>query len=52
MKIFDINHNEGGRGLIYSIRFDPLFVYVCFWTKWIAPRVVIDPGKIDISFDP
>ena len=42
--------NEGGRGLIVTFIWSgPLFFYACFWTKWIAPRIVIANWKIDLS---
>ncbi len=50
--MFDINYNEGGRGLVYAIRFKPVFVYVAFWTKYICPRLVATKAKISFSLNP
>jgi len=44
--------NEGGRGLIVNIAIFPVFVYVCYWTKIIAPRFVLTGGKIKFSLNP
>lgn len=33
--------NDGGRGFIFVFRWSIPFVYICFWTKWIAPRCYV-----------
>jgi hypothetical protein len=50
--MFDLNHNEGGRGLVCSIKLKPLFIYIAFWTRFICPRVVFQNNKLSITFDP
>jgi len=45
-----IRFNEGGRGLIVVLEKESL--YLCFWTRWIAPRLYIVFPKIKVSFDP
>ena len=50
--MFDINHNEGGRGLIYALKWKPFFLYVAYWTKGICPRIVVANKKLSITFNP
>jgi len=43
-------HNEGGRGLV-AVWLERRFLYVCFWTPWIAPRLAWHIGqRPQISF--
>ncbi len=45
-----IGINEGGRGPIFVWNWKNHSIYLCFWTKWIAPRISFLPLKV--SFNP
>jgi len=52
MKIwkYGISVNDGGCGPIFV--WTKHIFYVCFWTKWIAPRFYIVLGKGHLEFNP
>ena len=47
-----IAFNEAGAGPIFVISFLAKFIYLCFWTPWIAPRLYVSKDAVDLSFNP